>query len=170
MLHCFFTLWTFSNQRVFPSDRSEYASLLQEMGGFSETTYNAVMYAYRTGTESYQDSHYKEYIENRLADWGRKGCWTLYLFFVVMLIYYGSFIVWKYALSMLLQPFKLLVKLSAKKCCKRGFKVDTALLSESNFPLQSGDILRSTGFNSYLLKNNEHYKEAYDAVSITTIA
>merc|ERR1712196_710997 len=123
-----------------------------------------------TGTESYQDSHYADYIQYRLADWGRKGCWTLYLFFVFMLIYYGSFIMWKYVLSMLLQPFKLLVKLIAKRCCKSEFKVDKALLSESNFPLHSKDMLNSTGFNSYLLKNNMHYKEAYHAVSITTIA
>jgi len=169
-MHCFFTLWTFSNQRVFPSERSEYASLLQEMGGFSETTYRTVMYAYRTGTDSYQDSHYGEYIVYRLADWGRKGCWTLYLFFLIMLIYYGSIIMWKYVLLMLLQPFKLLVKLFAKRCCKRASRVDKALLSESNFPLQSEDMLKSTGFNSYLLKNNEYYKEAYDAVSIATIA
>lgn len=167
MLHCLFTLWTFGNQSVFPSYRADYASLAASIIGYSESTYETLMYNYRTSTDSYKDDHFEEYIQNRITDMGRKACWILFLFFFLMVLYYGSILLWEYVLKTLLKPFKFTANLLKKCCC--GHKINKALLDESDFPSQKEDILKSTRYNSYLLKNNEHYKKAHDALSTRTV-
>lgn len=160
LLHLLLACWTFGKQSLFPSDWSPLQSTARAIFHMSQDDYDNIMLTYPSATLQEQGQLQEQFLRARLVDFGRKGCWLLFVVLIVYILLTG----WWYAYSLVLEPFFRPLIFILKNLCKKEEEEET---KSKTFKQAKGQIRSSTHLTSYKLGQNPKYAKAYVALQDT---
>lgn len=155
-LHVCFTMWSFGNQELFPSDWSPIgqASLLNLMH-MTEDEYDSIQTRWRQAETTERVDMYHDYVRSRIVDSGRQGVYPLYwIFWILIVLFIFQFV------ASVTRSFCPWVTAAFRRTC---LKMIAAPPEKEHYD----DVVNSTkrtGIFSYKMSANPRYQAAFDAL------
>mmetsp|Transcript_31890 Transcript_31890/g.105793 ORF Transcript_31890/g.105793 Transcript_31890/m.105793 type:complete len:1179 (-) Transcript_31890:146-3682(-) len=169
VLHACLACFLFGNQILFPSEFNDtLVGFAESWVGITQADAAAAQSNWLTASSSERDSEsiYVPYIQARWLDFARMGCFFLMLIFVIGVVYYVLYYLYIGLFQPLLSPVVSGIReLFAKFCCKDLCKKRAQVAEhEAEWATTEKDLEGKGYAFSYLMKDNDKYRGAHNAI------